>query len=112
MIIRYYKNDGTLIKEVEISNEEEKALSVVMADISDWHENFLKHRIRQEVDNIVGEALKPGSKLLKESDKQRLRELLNKHNILVADPRSLPYEIKKEIVKRANLELLKPKETL
>ena len=57
-------------------------------------------------------ALKPGSKLLKESDKQKLRELLNKHNILVIDPRSLPYEIKKEIVKRANLELLKPKEIL
>jgi len=112
MIIKYCKDDGRIIREIQIDAEEEKALSMTMADIVEWHQNFLRHRARQEIDNIVGEALKPGSKLLKESDKQKLRELLNKHNILVADPRSLPYEIKKEIVKRANLELLKPKEIL
>jgi len=112
MIIKYYGDDGILIREIQIDLEEEKALKTAMIDIVEWHQNFLKHRIRQEINNIVGEALKPNSKLLKESDKQKLKELLNKHNILVADPRSLPYEIKKEIVKRANLELLKPKETL
>jgi len=108
MIIRYYKDDGTLIREVQIDIEEEKALSITMVDIAEWHQNFLKHRINQEVNNIVEKALEPNSKLLKDSDRQKLRELLNKYNILLTDPRNLPYEIKKEIVKRANLDSLKP----
>jgi len=109
MIIRYYKDDGTLIREVQIPEEEEKALSIAMADIAEWHQNFIKHRIGQEIDFIVEKALEPNSELLTKEDKQQLRNLLDQYNIIVADPRRLPIKIKREIVKRANLDPLKPK---
>ena len=101
MIIKYYKDDGTLLREVTIDTEEEKALGTVMADIVEWHQNFLKHRARQEIDRIVEMALRPGSNMLSDQDKQKLREYLDKHGIVVASPRDLPTEIKKAIVKRA-----------
>jgi len=107
MIIRYYEDNGSLIKEVKVSVEEERALSVAMASMVEWHENFLKHRIKQEINNIVEKALEPGSKLLTREDKQQLRKLLDQYNVMVVDPKNLPDEIKKEIVKRANLNLLK-----
>ncbi len=101
MIIRYYKDDGTLLREIAIDTEEEKALKVAMADIVEWHQNFIKHRARQEIDRIVEMALRPGSKMLTDQDKQKLREYLDKHGIVVVSPRDLPMEIKKAIVRRA-----------
>jgi len=101
MIIKYCKDDGTVIKEIQIDTEEEKALKVVMADIVEWHQNFLRHRARQEIDRIVEMALRPGSKMLTDEDKQKLRQYLDEHGIVVASPRDLPMEIKKAIVKRA-----------
>jgi len=101
MIIRYCKDDGTLLKEVTIDTEEEKALKVAMADIVEWHQNFIKHRARQEIDRIVEEALRPGSNMLTDQDKEALRQLLAEHGIVVASPRDLPMKVKKAIVKRA-----------
>ena len=101
MIIKYYKDDGTLLKEVTIDAEEEKVLGTAMADIVEWHQNFIKHRARQEIDRIVEMALRPGSNMLTDQDKEALRQLLAEHGIVVASPRDLPMKVKKAIVKRA-----------
>ena len=103
MIIRYYQDNGTLIREIQIDTEEEKALSIAMADIVEWHQNFLKHRARQEIDRIVEMALRPGSNMLTDEDKQKLRQYLDEHGIVVALPRDLPMNIKKAIVKRVTI---------
>jgi len=103
MIIRYCKDDGTLIKEIQIDAEEEKALSVEMADIVEWHQNFIKHRARQEIDRVVEAALDPKSRMLSDSDKQAIKEAIDKTGLLVVRPKDLPMELKKEIVKRAKM---------
>ena len=108
MIIKYYKDDGTLIKEIQIGAEEEKALGMAMADIVEWHQNFLRHRARQEIDRIVEAALDPKSQMLSDSDKQAIKEAIDKIGLLVVRPRDLPMELKKEIVKRAKI--TKPEE--
>ena len=108
MIVKYYKDDGTLLKEITIDAEEEKALGTVMTDIVEWHQNFIKHRARQEIDRIVEMALRPGSNMLTDQDKEALRQLLAEHGIVVASPRDLPIEVKKEVVKKAKIE--QPKE--
>jgi len=104
MVIKYYKDDGTLIREIQIDAEEEKALGTAMADIVEWHQNFLRHRARQEIDRIVEMALRPSSNMLTDEDKQKLRQYLDEHGIVVASPRDLPIQIKKTIVKRAKVE--------
>jgi len=101
MIIKYYKDDGTLIRQIQIDTEEEKALGTAMADIVEWHQNFLRHRARQEINKVVEMALRPNSNMLTNEDKQKLRQYLDEHGIVVASPRDLPMEIKKAIVKRA-----------
>ena len=103
MIIKYYQNDGTLIKEIQIDTEEEKALGMVMADIVEWHQNFLRHRARQEIDRVVEAALDPKNQMLSDSDKQAIKQAIDKIGLLVVRPRDLPMELKKEIVKRARI---------
>ena len=103
MIIKYYKDNGTLIKQIQIDAEEEKALSTAMADIAEWHINFINHRARQEINNIVEAALRPGSKMLSDEDKKLLRQLLNEKGIIVASARDLPMEVKKAIIKRITI---------
>jgi len=104
MIIRYCKDDGTLIKEIQIDTEEEKALKVVMADIVEWHQNFIKHRARQEIDRIVEMALRPSSKMLSNEDKKLLRQHLDEEGIVIASVRDLPMEVKKKIVRKIKME--------
>jgi len=104
MVIKYYKDDGTLLREVTIDTEEEKALGMVMADIVEWHQNFIKHRARQEIDRIVEMSLRPSSKMLSNEDKKLLRQHLDEKGIIVASIRDLPIEAKKEIVKKVKIE--------
>ena len=103
MIIRYCKDDGTLIKEIQIDTEEEKALKVVMADIVEWHQNFLRHRARQEIDRIVEMALR-SSNILSNEDKKLLRQHLDEEGIVIASVRDLPMEVKKKIVRKIKME--------
>jgi len=103
MVIKYYKDDGTLIREIQIDAEEERALGTTMADIVEWHINFIKHRARQEIDKIVKMALRPGSKMLIDEDKRLLKQILDEKDIMVASARDLPLEIKKAIVKKAKV---------
>lgn len=100
MIIKYFKDDGTLIREETISPEEEKALGQAMANIGEWHMNAIRARARKEMDELVEEALRPGSKMLTKVDKAMLRNFLDKAGIIVCSPRELPQPIKKEIVRR------------
>ena len=104
MIIKYFKDDGTLIKEIQIDAEEERALKVAMDDIVEWHQNFLRHRARQEIDRIVEMALRPSSKMLSNEDKKLLRQHLDEEGIVIASVKDLPMEIKKEIVRKIKME--------
>ena len=98
------------LREIELTEEETKALSLDIADIVEFHTNFIKQRVRQNIDKIVEEAVKPQSKLLSTEDKKALIKSFLEKGIFVANVREIPIEIKKEIVKKANLDILKPSE--
>ena len=98
------------LRELELTEEETKALSLDIADIVEFHINFIKQRVRQNIDKIVEEAVKPRSKLLSNKDKKELIQLLLQKEIFVTHPRDLPEEIKRSIVKKTDLSVLKPKE--
>jgi len=103
-------NTNETLRELELTEEETKALSLDIADIVEFHTNFIKQRIRQNIDKIVEEALRPNSKLITDEDRKALFQYLYEKGIFVSNPRELPIEIKKEIVKKANLDVLKPLE--
>ena len=98
------------LRELELTEEETKALSLDIADIVEFHTNFLLQRVRQNIDKITEEAVKPQSKLLSDTDKKELIRLLLQKEIFVTRPCDLPDEIKRLIVKKADLSVLKPKE--
>jgi len=98
------------LKELELTEEETKALSLDIADIIEFHANFIRQRVRQNIDKIVEEAVKPHSKLLSKQDKKKLIKFLLEKEIFVTRPRDLPDEIKRLIVKRADLSVLRTKE--
>jgi len=100
------KTNKTL-KEIELDEEETKALYLDIQDIIEFHINCIKQRVRRNIDRIVEKALTPRSKLLNDKDKQALIQLLLKEKILITKARDLPIEIKKLIVKKADLSVLK-----
>jgi len=101
------ENDQVL-KEIELTEEELKALSFDIADVVEFHINFIKNRVRRNINKIVEEAIKPKSKLLSVQDKKALIESFLKKGIFVANVKEIPMEIKKEIVRKVNLDVLKP----
>jgi len=103
-------NTNETLREVKLTEEETKALSLDIADIVEFHTNFIKQRVRQNIDKIVEEAVKPQSKVLSDTDKRELIQLLLQKEIFVTRPRDLPDEIKRLIVKKADLSVLKPRE--
>jgi len=109
-IIYYDANTKRNIKEIDLTEEEIKALSLDIEDIIEFHINFIRQRVRQNIDKIVEEAVKPQSKLLSEQDKRELIRLLLEKEIFVTRPRDLPGEIKKLIVKKADLSVLRESE--
>jgi len=102
-ILHINVNTNETLKELELTEEETKALSLDIGDIVEFHTNFIKQRVRQNIDKIVEEALRPQSRLLSAEDKKAIFKMLLEQNIFVANSRDLPAEIKKEIVKRAKL---------
>ena len=98
------------LRELELTEEEVKVLTLDITDIIEFHTNFIRQRVRQNIDKIVEEAVKPQSKLLSDEDKKELIQLLLQKEIFVTRPRDLPLEIKKLIVKKADLSVLKPSE--
>jgi len=109
--ILYINTDtNETLRELELTEEETKALSFDIADIVEFHTNFIKQRVRQNIDKIVEEAIKPQSKLLSAQDKKALIKSFLEKGIFVVNVREIPIELKKEIVKKANLDVLKPSE--
>jgi len=96
------------IRELVLSEEEVKALKFDIGDIPEFHINFIKQRVRKNIDKLVEEAIKPQSKLLSNEDKKELMEILYQKEIFVTHPRDLPDKIKKLIVKKVNLSVLNP----
>jgi len=109
-IVYINADTNEILREIELTEEETKALSLDIADIVEFHTNFIKQRVRQNIDKIVEEAVKPQSKLLSTEDKKALIKSFLEKGIFVANVREIPIEIKKEIVKKANLDILKPSE--
>jgi len=109
-IVYINADTNEILRELELTEEETKALSLDIADIVEFHTNFLLQRVRQNIDKITEEAVKPQSKLLSDKDKRELIKLLLQKEIFVTRPRDLPDEIKRLIVKKADLSVLKPKE--
>jgi len=97
--------NNQILKELELTEEEVKALSFDIADIIEFHTNFIRQRVRQNIDKIVEEAVKPSSKLLSEQDKREIIKLLLEKQIFVSSLRELPAEVKKEIIRRVNLDI-------
>ena len=109
-IVYINADTNEILRELELTEEETKALSLDIADIVEFHTNFLLQRVRQNIDKIIEEAVKPQSKVLSDKDKRELIKLLLQKEIFVTRPRDLPDEIKRLIVKKADLSVLKPKE--
>ena len=109
-IVYINAENNQVLKELELTEEELKALSLDIADIVEFHTNFIRQRVRQNIDKIVEEAVKPQSKLLSDRDKREIINLLLEKQIFVTSPRDLPNEIKRLIVKKADLSVLKPSE--
>ena len=108
-IVYMNAENNQILREIELTEEEIKALSLDIADIIEFHTNFLHQRVRQNIDKIVEEAVKPSSKLLSEQDRREIIKLLLEKQIFVTRPRDLPNEIKRLIVKKADLSVLKQK---
>ena len=53
MKIIFQEDDGTIIKEEIISEEESTAMLTDMADITEWVTNAAREKARRRIDNIV-----------------------------------------------------------
>ena len=107
-IVYMNAENNQILRELELTKEEVKALNFDIADIVEFHTNFLCQRVQQNINKIVEEAVKPQSKLLSEQDRREIIKLLLEKQIFVTRPRDLPNEIKRLIVKKADLSVLKP----
>jgi len=75
--ILYINTDtNETLKELELTEEETKALSLDIADIIEFHTNFIKQRVRQNIDKIVEEALRSQSRLLSAENKKAIIKVI------------------------------------
>ena len=89
---------------IDLDDEEEKALLWNVVDINIWARNALFNKVRQCADEICRLALEDHTHtILSLADKQLLRQYLNNQGIILTSVKQLPNNIKKEIVKRANI---------
>ena len=90
---------------IELNDEEEKALLWDVIDIDLWARNALFNKIRRCADAICELAINDTTgTILSPEDKQALRTYLSNNNIdILTSIRQLPNNVKREIVKRANI---------
>ena len=89
---------------IEIDDEVEKALLWDIVDLDEWARNAVFNKARQCANEICKQALEDKTHtILSLEDKQLLRTYLDNQGIVLTSIKQLPDNIKKEIVKRANI---------
>jgi len=90
---------------IEIDDEVQKALEWDIVDLDIWANNAIFNKARQCADAICKLALDDKTNtILSTDDKQLLKTYLANQGIIVAGSiKELPTNVKKEIVKRANI---------
>ena len=91
--------------EITIDDEVQKALEWDIVNLDVWARNAVFNKARLCTDAICQMALDDDTDtILSSSDKQLLRQYLDNNNIVLTSVKKLPDNIKKEIVKRANIQ--------
>ena len=89
---------------IEIDDEVQKALEWDIVNLDLWANNAVFNKARRCADEICKLALEDKTHtILSLEDKQLLRTYLDNQNIVITSVKQLPDNIKKEIVKRANI---------
>ena len=89
---------------IEIDDEVQKAMEWDIADLDIWAHNAIFNKARQCADKICRLALEDKTHtILSLENKQLLRDYLNNQGVVLTSVKQLPDNIKKEIVKRANI---------
>ena len=89
---------------IEIDDEVQKALEWDIVNLDTWANNAIFNKARRCADEICRLALEDKTHtILSLEDKQLLRQYLDSHGIVLTSVKQLPDNIKKEIVKRANI---------
>ena len=94
------------ILSVSIDDEVQKALEWGIADLDIFIDNFVRNRARQNSDEICKLAIedKTGT-ILSSEDRQALKTYLDNQDIdILTSIKQLPNNVKREIVKRANIQ--------
>ena len=89
---------------IEIDDEVQKALEWDIVNLDIWANNAIFNKARRCADEICTLALEDKTHtILSLEDKQLLRTYLDNQGIVITSVKQLPDNIKKEIVKRANI---------
>ena len=89
---------------ITINDESQKALEWDIVDLDAWANNAVNNKIQQCADAICQLALEDETDtILSAEDKQLLRTYLDDNGIVLTSVKKLPNNIKREIVKRANI---------
>ena len=90
---------------ITIDDEVQKALEWDIVNLDAWANNAIFNKARQCADEVCRLALEDKTHtILSLADKQLLRDSLNNQGIVLTSIKQLPDSIKKEIVKRANIQ--------
>lgn len=90
---------------ITIDDEVQKALEWDIVDLDMWANNAIFNKARRCADEICRLALEDKTHtILSLENKQLLRDYLTDQGIVLTSVKDLPENIKKEIVKRANIE--------
>lgn len=89
---------------IEIDNEIQKAMEWDIVDLDVWANNAIFNKARQCADEICKKALEDKTHtILSLADKKLLRDYLDNQGIVLTSVKQYPDNVKKEIVKRANI---------
>jgi len=90
---------------ITIDDEVQKAMEWDIVDLDEWANNAIFNKARQCADEICRLALEDKTHtILSLEDKQLLRTYLDNQGIVLTSIKQLPDNIKKEIIKRANIQ--------
>ena len=89
---------------ITIDDEVQKALEWDIVDLDIWANNAIFNKARRCADEICKLALEDKTHtILSLDDKKLLRDYLNNQGIVITSVKQLPENVKREIVKRANI---------
>lgn len=99
MKISYTDNQGVLLLEVQLDDEEIKTLESDMVSIIEWHVNAISEKIRRQRDALVKEHVSK----LSDAESETILSGVNPKQLL-ADSKFWPVALKKEIVRKAKFD--------